>query len=195
MAPQWQRVALGHVSERRQQMLVVVDVVMRVDVGRQPAGQLDESLELPLDLALADGAPSDVGITTCRPTPELRMLGAEARCLRARRRVHHHARAGQDSPPVSLDDAEVDAVARTEVVPVDDQALHRAGSTGATCVEPPDQVDQALAQRSPARRGQPWRRSRRAGSRAARRPPSRRSSSGLPSPEGPMPASRSTARR
>ena len=53
---------------------------------------------------------------------------------------------------MGLDDAAVDAVARPEVVPVDDQALHRAGSTGATSSNHSDQFGQTLEQRVRTRR-------------------------------------------
>src|SRR5947209_16686568 len=60
------------------------------------------------------------------------MSRAEARRFGARGQIHHHAGARQDPLLVGLDDAAVDAAARPEVVTVDDQALHRAGSTGLT---------------------------------------------------------------
>ena len=111
VAPERQPVALGHGEKGRQDALVAMDVVVRVDVRRQLPGQLDEALELSFDLCLRLRGSAGDRITTCRPTPR-------SGCC-ARRGAPPPRLPGSSTimlalvripVPVRLDDAEVDAV-------------------------------------------------------------------------------------
>src|SRR5437870_3869931 len=63
------------------------------------------------------------------PEAQTGVLVRERGRLDARWPVHEQARARQDSVVMRLDNAAVDAAARTEVVPVDDEPLHGPTST------------------------------------------------------------------
>src|SRR5438034_2096182 len=105
-------------------------IVVRVHVGRERPGELPEPRQLALALG---GDPLCLRVARVQLQVEadahMGVLARERGRRSARRPVDEEARARQDPVAVRLDDAAVDSVARTEVVPVDDEPLHGPTST------------------------------------------------------------------
>src|SRR5207244_2381433 len=118
----------GEGEHVRQDARVVVHGVVGVHVGRAVPGELLETRHLALAL---DGHFVRVAGVQLQVEADAQtgVLARESGRVDARRPVHEQARARQDPVAVRLDDAAIDAAARTEVVPVDDEPLHGPTST------------------------------------------------------------------
>src|SRR5439155_7513992 len=116
----------------------MMNVLVRVDVGRIISDEPSEDVELALDLLLHGLRVVHVEFIDQHPLPAIHSVGrfpeidvepeAQVRvsatvgcCLASCRPPHHEARARHDPVLVRLCDALVDAVAEPEVVGVDDQ--------------------------------------------------------------------------
>lgn len=128
----------GELEKDRLERFASMEMVVRIEVGRIPADESPELLELPPDVSGRVRVPVCAGPTAepAEPAPLNRQVRVEPkRQFRPASTVtggfdrgctlDHEARARDDAAFVRFDDAAVDAPARSEVVGIDNDPLHR----------------------------------------------------------------------
>src|SRR5438876_157497 len=106
-----------------------MDIVVRVEMGRQTSEQLSKALNLPSNLRARRRARRETRAERLQidmqPHAQRRRASTQSDRLLRGRRVDHQAGAGQDALLMRLDDSPIDAGGRSEIVAVDDEILHR----------------------------------------------------------------------